>query len=435
MFKAGFSRVDVTPPLGSYVAGYFFPRYAKGVLDPIELNAAAFSDGERTVLVIVADFIGVDKGHCDKIRKKISDRVGVPAEHILLTSLHQHTSVCIANKIPQTKDDFYYMESVYRKYCDVAQMAMNDMSDAVLSYGEEETAEPIAFIRRYVMKDGTIATNPDGRTSEIVRPCNDADNTVRLLRLTREGKKDIAFVNFCTHPDVVGGEYLSADWPGFARRYVEKDLENVSCLLLNGCQGDSNHCDFINGVRGGYAHSSHMGRLIADAVCRIWDRTEARTVDRVGCMMEVVYNKTRTEGEEEYEAAKQLLAGDREAHMKDSLVGITRLGRATRIVRLRESAQMYQKVPVTVLAIGETVIVGFGGEPFTHYAVAIREQLPKKTVLTACCANGYEGYLPTAKAFEEGGYEASSSSFSENLERDCVAAVIRMIEKNDFFEL
>ena len=187
MFKAGFSRVDVTPPLGSYVAGYFFPRYAKGVLDPIELNAAAFSDGERTVLVIVADFIGVDKGHCDKIRKKISDRVGVPAEHILLTSLHQHTSVCIANKIPQTKDDFYYMESVYRKYCDVAQMAMNDMSDAVLSYGEEETAEPIAFIRRYVMKDGTIATNPDGRTSEIVRPCNDADNTVRLLRLTREG--------------------------------------------------------------------------------------------------------------------------------------------------------------------------------------------------------------------------------------------------------
>ena len=431
MLKAGFSRVDVTPPLGSYISGYFYARYAKGVLDPLELNALAFSDGENTALLIVSDFIGVGKSFCDTIREKIEARTGVPADHIMLTALHQHTSVCIADKAPHTRSDVFYMESVYRKYCDVAQMAIDDMEEAVLGFAAKETAEPIAFIRRYLMKDGSVATNPGGRVDEILRPCNDADNTVRLLRFTREGKKDIALVNFCTHPDVIGGEYLSADWPGFVRRFVEHDLDGVSCLLLNGCQGDSNHCDFIGGVRGGYEHASHMGRVIADAVLSVWDKTEELPTGLVGGAVETVYNKTRTDGEECYEAAKALLEGDGKANMENPTVGITELGRARRIVNLKKSAPVYEKVPVTVLTIGKIAFVGFGGEPFTHYAEAIRERAADKTVFTACCANGYEGYLPTAQAFIEGGYEASTSPFTPSLEGDCVDTVMALMEKID----
>ena len=429
MLKAGFSRVDVTPPLGSYISGYFHERYAKGVLDPIELNALAVSDGEHTVLLIIADFIGMDMEYCNTVREKIAGRVGIPAEHIMLQSLHQHTSVCIAQRDAYTRNDVFYMETVYRKYCDVAQMAFDDMKEAVFGYAEAQTAEQIAFIRRYVMKDGSIATNPDGRAEEILRPCDEADNTVRLLRFEREGANDIALVNFCTHPDVIGGEYLSADWPGFVRRYVEKDMDGVNCLLLNGYQGDSNHCDFIGGNRGGYEHASHMGRVIADTVLGIWDKTAQRSIDRVGGTGELVFNKTRTEGEEEYEEAKAILAGDGEAHMKNPLIGITALGRATRIVNLRKSAPMYQKVPVTVLKLGDIAIVGFGGEPFTQYARAIREAFPEKNVITACCANGYQGYLPTKKAFEEGGYEAGSSPFTPTIEADCVAAAVRLINE------
>lgn len=430
MLKAGFSRVDVTPPLGSYISGYFHARYAKGVLDPIELNALAFSDGETTDLIIISDFIGVGRNFCDLIRGKIAERTGIDAEHIMLSALHQHTSVCIADKEPNTRGDSTYMDIVYRKYCDVAQMAIADMSEAVLGYAEEETAEQIAFVRRYIMKDGSIATNPDGRGSEIVRPCDEPDNTVRLLRFKREGKNDIAFINFCTHPDVIGGELLSADWPGFARRYVEKDLGGVSCLLLNGVQGDSNHCDFINGVRGGYEQSAHMGRVIADVVVKIWDDVKEKNAHAVSGTIDIVYNKTRTDGEENYEAACELLRKNRENDYAEGekKPHITDLGNATRIVNLRKGAPIYRQVPVTVLKLGDIAIVGFGGEPFTHYAIAIREACPDTTVLTGCCSNGYEGYLPTKQAFVEGGYEASSSPFSPNLEDDCVAVAIKLIK-------
>ena len=44
MLKAGFAKVDVTPPLGSPMAGYARERISDGILDPIELVALAVND-------------------------------------------------------------------------------------------------------------------------------------------------------------------------------------------------------------------------------------------------------------------------------------------------------------------------------------------------------------------------------------------------------
>ena len=51
MIKAGFARVDITPPLGTPLSGYFYRRESDGVLDPIQLNALAFGNGESTAVV------------------------------------------------------------------------------------------------------------------------------------------------------------------------------------------------------------------------------------------------------------------------------------------------------------------------------------------------------------------------------------------------
>ena len=58
MLKAGFSRVDVTPPLGTFVPGDFSERYSKTVLDPIYLNALALEvDGNKAVSLPVTSFL------------------------------------------------------------------------------------------------------------------------------------------------------------------------------------------------------------------------------------------------------------------------------------------------------------------------------------------------------------------------------------------
>ena len=35
--QAGFSRVNITPALGTEIVGYFHARYAEGVLDELEI--------------------------------------------------------------------------------------------------------------------------------------------------------------------------------------------------------------------------------------------------------------------------------------------------------------------------------------------------------------------------------------------------------------
>ena len=427
MLKAGFSRVDVTPPLGSYISGYFTDRYAKGVLDPIQLNALAVSDGDKTVLIVIADFIGVNRKLCEKIRKMIAKRTGLDTSSVVLSALHQHTSIVLGNRNGRENLDPNYLELLYCKYCDVAQMALDDMSDATLGFGMEETAEPIAFIRRYLMTDGTVIGHPLGRQSEIVRRIGEADNRVRLLRFAREGKNDIAFVNFCTHPDTMGGEMFSADWPGFVRKYVEKDLGGVSCLLLNGVQGDSNHCDYLKHAEmiKGYAHSEYMGRMIADTVLRLWESGRAMKDEKVGARIGIVSLPTRTDGMEDYEACKKMLEELNNGTCKTNPSGAER-GRVSRIVRM-QVAPLFQKLPITVMRIGELFVVGFGGEPFTDYAREVRKAFPEKELFTACCANGDEGYLPSTEDFGRVTYESSASPFPSDLEEHCVGMALDLI--------
>ena len=57
--QIGFSRLDITPPLGTHMAGYYVERLAEGILDPLEVNAVAVSDGERTAILFSCDIIGI----------------------------------------------------------------------------------------------------------------------------------------------------------------------------------------------------------------------------------------------------------------------------------------------------------------------------------------------------------------------------------------
>lgn len=439
MLKAGFSRVDITPPFGTPLAGYYEMRYADGVRDPVQLNALAMNDGERTVVLITADVLLIRLTVCDELRALINERTGIGAENVMITGLHPHTSMRIGGEGGSVVRDRNYLDVLYRKFADVAQMAIDDMAEATFGTAVTPTAEPISFVRRYYLKDGRLKTNPGGHTpDEIAGPAAEADNNVRLIRFVREGKKDIALVNFCTHPDVIGGTKISADWPGFVRRFVEAE-HDTHCIFVNGFQGDTNHINFMvpkeERRKGrvyaygdkGYAHSEYMGRTIADAVNVIWDKTERATEDKLHTEMRLVYIKTSTRGMEHFAECSafnaRYRAGDYSVKKTES--GIE-LAEACRIAAIPEQPT-YQRIPITVIGLGKIAFFGLGGEPFTAYAFAARKAAPDKFIVTACCANGGEAYLPTKQAFDQGGYEVISSHFSPDLEEKIMKDAAEML--------
>ena len=144
--------------------------------------------------------------------------------------------------------------------------------------------------------------------------------------------------------------------------------------------------------------------------------------------MRYVFNKCSTRGEEHYEECRAFYvrykSGD--YSVKKTPSGID-LPEAARIARIPEQP-VYHKIPITVLGMGKIAFFGLGGEPFTEYGYISREGNPDKFVLTATCANGGEGYLPSQQAFEQGGYEVVTSNFTPNLEKDIVAASMEMLK-------
>ena len=424
--KAGFARVDITPLMGIGISGYYVPRTADGVLDPLEADALALSSGENTAIFISVDNCGLAPTSVyTQCRERAAKAAGVPADAILIAATHNHTSPFWGEgDDPMVAEYTRFLEG---RIADAARMAVEDMKEARLGFGVGE-AKNVAFVRRFRMKDGSVATNPGVDNPEIDHPIGDVDERVNVLRFSRKGAEEIVLVNFGNHPDVVGGTKLSADWPGFLRRRVERALPHVKCIFFNGAQGDVNHVnvhpkpgDFndlfvdFDDVSRGYGHARHIGNVLAGAVLQVFDKVcwqetaEIRSAIRT---VEVPSNMPRPEDlplAREYEALHQ--AG-RDAEIPfEGMALTTVVAEAERMLRLEHGPESFS-MPLSAAAIGDIALIGLPGEPFTGIGRALKEAPGWKLVLPMCITNGYEGYFPMKEAYDEGGYEARSSPFA-----------------------
>ena len=304
--------------------------------------------------------------------------------------------------------DPMYFDVLYRKFEDAAKMALDDLHPAALSVAEAETPEPLSFVRRYVMKDGSIRTNPGSLNPDIVRPADKSDNAVRLMRFTREGAGDIALISFSTHADVISGSKFSADWPGFVRRMTEAALPGVRAISMAGFQGDVNHTDVDRPApANGYEHSRYMGRVITDTALSLWDKTRPVKDGHLWSRILVRNVHTNTNGADRIEEVKEIYRRCCEKTLGYKL-GFEGKAEAGRIAML-DRAPLFQKLIVSCVGFGDCAIVGVNGEPFTRFATEIRAAFPELFLMTVCLTNGGEAYFPTADAYAEGGYEARVS--------------------------
>lgn len=422
--RVGYAKIDITPPLGVNISGYFVKRIADGVLDGLEACAVAITVGDKTVVMITLDLLDTLTDYATLCRNAISEKTGISAEAIYIHSTHTHTG-------PDIKGDeisaleIEYRDTLVNKLVEVSESALSDRSEAVLGIGEGK-AENVAFVRRFRMKNGTAATNPGVNNPDILHPIGDVDERVNVLRFDRENDS-IALVNFACHPDVVGGCKLSADWPGFARRFVERSIENTKCLLFNGAQGDVNHVnvhpkagDFndlfndFDGCSRGYGHARHIGRVIAGAVMQVWDKVEYITVDSLNYMQKTVNIPSNMPKPEDMSLAHKYndlhKAGRDEEIPFEAMMLTTVVAEAGRMVRLEHGPEYFPML-FSAIAIGDIVFFGIPGEPFTGIGRGIKATEGWKMICTTCLTNGSEGYFPMMDSYDEGGYEARSSNF------------------------
>jgi hypothetical protein len=277
------------------------------------------------------------------------------------------------------------------------------------------------------MKDGTAKTNPGVNNPDILAPIGETDERVNVVRFERCGAPTLVIANFGNHPDVVGGNKISADWPGMTRRIVEQCIEDTRCIVFNGAQGDVNHVnvhpkagDFndmfndFDGCSRGYGHARHIARVITGAVLSVYDKVEYLDVDSIRYMQKFVDIESNKPTPEEMPLARQYYEWHRDG--RDDLIPYTAMmlttvvADASRKVRLENAPDTFPLL-FSALAIGDIAFFGIPGEPFTGVGRGIKEAEGWKMVLPCCNTNAKEGYFPMKDSYDEGGYEAKTSNF------------------------
>lgn len=433
---AGFSRLDVTPPLGIPIVGYYKPRFAEGVLDELEVNALALAVEEKKVVLLSVDNCGFSESVADSYREHICEVTGLPADCVFLHATHTHTgpSTCPTydkdlvllaeyENHPLLPEYFYYLR---RKLADAAVLALKDLKPAKMGWAVGN-APKVAFVRRFRMKDGKVRTNPGVGNPDILHPIGDVDERVNVLRFDREGADTIVLANFGNHPDVVGDSLISGDWPTLMRHRLEKALDNVKTIFFNGAQGDVNHVnvnakggDFndtfhdFDDVDRGYGHARHMGNVVAAAVLQVYDKVNYTDVDSLATLEKTIEIPSAMPTPEEAKQAHILndlhMAGKDEEIPFEGMELTTVVAEAARMVRLEHGPESF---PMNFLgvAVGNVALFGIPGEPFTGVGRGLKEAKGWDLVLPCCLTNGCRGYFPMIDAYQEGGYEARSSSF------------------------
>src|SRR5581483_11591929 len=99
---AGAAEVDITPPVGCPMAGYYSLRGAEGTHDPLHAKALVLEkDGTRAALVAL-DLIGTTFGIVEESRKLVEQQTGIPGRNVMISATHSHTGPVLADRKPRT---------------------------------------------------------------------------------------------------------------------------------------------------------------------------------------------------------------------------------------------------------------------------------------------------------------------------------------------
>ena len=394
------------------------------------------------MLFISIDHCGIKQGLVEHYKKIISERTGIPAEAVNISETHTHTGPFLLLETDDEKIAFY-RDFVGEKLADSAAFAINDLKPAKMGW-KVGHAPGVAFVRRFRMNDGKVRTNPGVGNPDILAPLGDVDERVNVLRFDREGADSVVVVNFANHPDVVGGNKISADWPGLTRRVLERSIPGVKSICINGAQGDINHVNVnakdgdmndlendFDDVARGYGHALHIANVVAGAVLQVFakvnyvDADDIRIIEKT---ISVPANKANPEDlplahkyDELYRAGK-----DYEIPFK-AMELTTVVAEAQRMVRLENGPDFFE-MKMTGVAIGNIAFITIPGEGFTYIGRGLKEAEGWDLVIPCGLTNGYEGYFPTIDAYEEGGYEARSSNFKAGVAEMFVEEGLKLLD-------
>ena len=191
--SVGTAQVEITPPRGMRMCGYFFERLNTGTHDPLWAKALVFQQGDVRAALVFCDLIGLPRAVTQRARRDAAIKTGIPADNILVAATHSHTGPLYFDALR----DFYHSQAVGHFGQDAAEpvdysavlagkivaaveAAHKAAKPATLAAGVAQQ-RGLSFNRRFHLRDGSVVFNPGKLNPNIVRPAGPIDPDLGLV--------------------------------------------------------------------------------------------------------------------------------------------------------------------------------------------------------------------------------------------------------------
>lgn len=391
-FKAGVAAVNITPFLGCPMAGYASrDQGSETIDDELYSKALVLYDGETKLAVVTNDLIGVDDGFVSQTRELIEKATEIPKDNVLICASHTHFGPEIRRKEeatikePDDKFDLAYVRFLRKKMATAVQLADQNLQDAKIGAGKGYT-DKLSFNRHTIRPDGTAVTTYRLPPKEENLTFGPIDPEVGVVRIDSADCKPIAtLINFACHPvcSVDRMYAISADYPGYAMRPVERELGGI-CMFTLGCAGN-----IVPIEREGISKRK-IGVSLAAELIKTWQWLSFMDSIKLKSMQKII-----------------------ELLLKEP-----------------EDDKETREVEIQVLKVGELGFVGLPGEIFVEIGTAIKEQSGIENLFPVSLANDSPGYVPVAIAYDQGGYESNSTPFAKGSGEILRDAALKLVDES-----
>ena len=417
--KAGFSSIDITPPVRIPIGGNIRDdSRSKGVNDPLKADIMILEGEGHTTILVDLDWVAADLEVIRNIKHAIAKESLVEYENICISMTHTHSGPAV--HIVLTDDVKRYIDVATAKIVKGVKNALGDLKEVFIGWGKGQEYS-ISYNRRVKMKDGTIAMNweflGEGNRdiSDIDRFEGPVDPEVNVMKICGNDGLLGVLVNFALHPAVLVGKDLL-----FSKDFIwglEEELrrvygENLFIYFANGAQGNINHIDIYNKNQGrDWNEAGRIGKVLGHSVEAIIDSIDIEAIDIMRVIYKTLEIPRRHISKQEVEKAEKIWNECRGV-IPSLIDGVPDEWYAQDLLEMVKKNEIAEKVELQAIRIGNGVICTLPGEVFTDYGLELKRKSPFKYTVPFGITNQSVGYVPTPEAIINGGMEGKTCHFS-----------------------
>lgn len=431
--KAGVCKDIITSPIGTPLAGYAFEKLpSSGIHDQLWVRVLVLEEKSMRVALAICDVLGFDRFLINKVKSYIKDRIDIAEDNIVIGATHTHAGPVGLFGYKEYGGILSHVIGPYVGF---------EPDECLIDITARKIAGAIVHAAQnlFEVKVGTLvgAIEGIGKNRRTPEADNDPDDIVTLFK-DKNCPRCILYSYAC-HPTVLhqDNRYMSADFPGFSNAQLEK-ITSAFPIYMTGAAGDIS-TRYTRREKSFY-EVQRFGTILAGETLKtasniLPEDIESLEIKSKRISLLVKKFPPREQVLENLEDAKKNLEilQQQNASPAELKTAETHVEGAKITLDLLENGGIHRldhiEVELKLLKIGNTAFLFVPGEMFVKIGKAMKAYAHSKGYfLHICCyANGYIGYIPTRKAFQDRDYESWAAIVEENAEFKLVDSLKQML--------